>query len=131
MAKAPFKTENEMSDILRHLHMQRESILNKWRSTCAENLAMLSKTSFSREEFNDQVPAILNILNQRLAKLPEESEVVIVAQEHGLHRWQRGYSLPELLVELEVLFNILMETINQFHKEQGISADVLLEIYQH
>ncbi|MCF2502040.1 HAMP domain-containing histidine kinase [Dyadobacter sp. CY107] len=131
MAKTSSKTEKQMSDILRHLHMQRESILNKWRSTCAEELIMLSKTSFSREEFNDQVPAILNILDQRLAKLPQESEVVIVAQEHGLHRWQRGYSLPELLVELEMLFNILMETINQFHKEQDISADVLLEVYEH
>ncbi|MCE7066990.1 HAMP domain-containing sensor histidine kinase [Dyadobacter sp. CY326] len=130
MAKAPQKIEKQLEELLHHLTIQRESILNKWRTICAQDLIMFSKTSFSREEFNDQAPVMLNILNQRLAKLPEESDVVMIGQAHGLHRWQRGYSLPELLVELEHLFRIVLESITAYHQEiQSLSADVVLEVH--
>ncbi|MCE7072602.1 HAMP domain-containing histidine kinase [Dyadobacter sp. CY327] len=130
MAKTPLKTDKQMEDLVNHLTIQRETILNKWRTVCAQDLVMVSKTSFSREKFNDQAPIILNILNQRLAKLPQESDVVSIAQAHGLHRWQRGYSLPELLVELEHLFRVVVGLISDYHQNtKKLSADVMLELH--
>ncbi|MCE7070561.1 sensor histidine kinase [Dyadobacter sp. CY327] len=132
MAKTPPKINKQMAGLLDHLTTQRETILNKWRTICAQDLIMASKTSLSREEFNDQAPVILNILNQRLAKVPQESDVVSIAQAHGLHRWQRGYSLPELLIELEHLFRIVVGVIRDYHQEtKSLSAEVLLEVHEH
>jgi signal transduction histidine kinase len=131
MAKAVPQPKKQVVDLVDHLRFRRETILNKWRTVCSEDLKMISKTSFSREEFNDQAPTILNVLGQRLAELPEESDVVVVAKEHGLHRWQRGYSLPELLVELEHLFNVLLDEIRDYHQHiHPLSADTALEVYR-
>lgn len=81
---------------MQYLRVQRENMLNKWRTITSQDLIMNNKISFSREEFNDQTPVILNILDQRLTGKPQESDLVEVAQQHGLQRWQRGYSLTEL-----------------------------------
>ncbi len=63
-------------------------MLNQWRTVCGQDQSLNSKSSFSREEFNDQVPVLLNILAQRLRAEPQESSPGERAGEHGLHRWQ-------------------------------------------
>lgn len=131
MTKAKVTSEKQIHLLVHYLDMRREIMLNKWRTRCLDDPSLNSKTSFSREEFNDQAPAVLNILAQRLRGEKEESGLLERAGEHGLHRWKRGYSLPELLAELEHLYWVVLDEVHAFQQEHNqLSADDLSEIHR-
>lgn len=104
----------QVSGLVGFLRSKRESILNYWRQVCEQNENLSSKLSYSREEFNDQVPLLLNIIEQKLLDEPCENDLIQVANEHGLHRWQSGYDLHELIIEFELLFKILIDQTQQY-----------------
>ncbi|GAB3899602.1 sensor histidine kinase [Spirosoma agri] len=125
------KSEKLIHLLADNLDMRRESILNLWRTRCQQDQSLNSKMGFAREEFNDQVPALLNILAQRLRGEIEESDPLSRAGEHGLHRWQRGYSLPELLTELEHLYWIILDEVRAFQQQhRQLTGDSLSLIYR-
>lgn len=131
MDKTQSTSEKLIHLLVDYLDMRRETILNQWRTRCLDDERLGSKVSFSREEFNDQAPALLNILAQRLRGQTEESDPLSRAGEHGLHRWQRGYSLPELLTELEHLHWIILDEVRAFQQQhKQLSSDLLSEIYR-
>ncbi|WP_192579303.1 sensor histidine kinase [Dyadobacter aurulentus] len=114
-----------------YLMSRRETLLNNWRQRCAQDGQLTSKSSFTREEFNDQVPVLLDILTQRLNGEKPRYDPIMTANEHGLHRWQSGYELPDLIVELEHLFAILHEEIDAFQQTQtDLSPAALAKIYR-
>jgi len=115
MRKSP--NNHQIEELVGFLRTRRESFFNKWREVCSRDESLSSKASFSREEFNDQVPVLLNILEQRLLKEPESDDVLKVASEHGLHRWQSGYELHELIIEFEYLFKILLDQIQKYAED--------------
>ncbi|TLV03467.1 sensor histidine kinase [Dyadobacter luticola] len=115
MAKAT--GDKSFDKLLAYLHSRRETFLNSWREACIRDATLSSKGSFSREEFNDQVPVLLDILEQRLLGITESDDVINIASEHGLHRWQAGYDLHELIIEFEHLFRILQEYVQKFVEE--------------
>ncbi|MBO0951023.1 sensor histidine kinase [Fibrella forsythiae] len=122
--------QDQIDQLVDHLHLRRESILNHWRTLCGDDQTLSTRTSFSREEFYDQVPALLNILAQRLQRKKVESDPVEQAGLHGLHRWQRGYLLNELLTELDLLYKVLIEEFQvyvELHPDFG--ADAVAEVY--
>jgi signal transduction histidine kinase len=131
MAKAQSKPEILIHRLVEYLDMRRETILNKWRTRCQEDQSLHSKIGFSREEFNDQAPALLNILAQRLRGENQEANPRDVAGGHGLHRWQRGYSLPELLTEFEHLYEVILDEVQAFQQQHSLlSGDTLSQIYR-
>ena len=109
--------QDQIEDLVYYLRTRIEIILNKWRVACAEDKVLNSKESFSREEFNDQIPLLLNILLQRMNGQPEAADAIAVSSEHGLHRWQSGYPLTDLVIELEHLFKIMLNEIELFDPE--------------
>ena len=131
MAKAPSKPEKIIHLLVEYLDMRRDTILNQWRTRCLEDPDLISKIGFAREEFNDQAPALLNILAQRLRGEKEEARPLVVAGGHGLHRWQRGYSLPELLTEFEHLYWVVLDEIQAFLQQHNrLSENALSHIYR-
>lgn len=115
MTKKEKEYTNQINQIAEHLlYARREAILNQWRLKCADDAGMDTRNSFAREEFYDQMPVLLNILGQRLLGQEPETDPVERAGQHGLHRWQRGYSLKELTNELANFYAILAEEINQY-----------------
>lgn len=131
MAKAQSKSEKLIHLLVGNLDIRRETILNKWRTRCQEDQSLNSKIGFAREEFNDQVPALLNILAQRLRRENQEANPIDVAGGHGLHRWQRGYSLPELLTEFQHLFWIILDEVRTFQQQHAqLTGDALSQIYE-
>ena len=122
-------SKRQIEDLAGHLRIWREAFLNKWRQDCEQDESLSSKSSFSREEFNDQVPLLLSILEERLLNEPESDDVIKVASEHGLHRWQSGYELHELIIEFEHLFKILLDQIQQYAEvDQKLNASSLITI---
>jgi signal transduction histidine kinase len=119
MSKKKPVSGTPLDGLINYLHVRTETILIAWRMACEADDKMNSKTSFSREEFNDQMPVLLEILLRRLKKEDVPTDPIIVASEHGLHRWQSGYSLPELIREIEILFGIIMEEVSRYEALSG------------
>jgi signal transduction histidine kinase len=131
MAKDQSKPDKLILRLIDYLDMRRDTILNKWRTRCQGDQSLMSKISFAREEFNDQAPALLNILAQRLRGEGQEANPLVVAGGHGLHRWQRGYSLTELLTEFEHLYWVVLDEVQAFQEQHSpLSGDALSLIYR-
>ncbi|QDK78642.1 HAMP domain-containing histidine kinase [Spirosoma sp. KCTC 42546] len=103
-------------ELVSYLFTRREAILNNWRQACEQDEVLNRISSLSREEFNNLLPVILNILEQRLLNKPQEADPGTTATSHGLHRWQKAYALPETLRELNLLTQILFAEIQSFQE---------------
>ncbi|MDR6197383.1 HAMP domain-containing sensor histidine kinase [Siphonobacter sp. SORGH_AS_0500] len=105
---------NQIKQLTDYLFARQETILNLWRTRCSEDNNLLTGLSFSREEFNDELAVLLNVLSQRLQGKPEQANALEHSGTHGLHRWQRGYTLAELVNELNHLYDIIDEQFMSF-----------------
>ncbi|KAB7725296.1 sensor histidine kinase [Rudanella paleaurantiibacter] len=114
MAKVSRPFLGQVKHLADYLATRRETILNSWRTQCASDGDLHNRLSLSREEFIDQVPVLLNVLQDRLLDKPLSADPTETASEHGWHRWQRGYSLQELLNELDKLYETLADEIDTY-----------------
>ncbi|WP_439555590.1 sensor histidine kinase [Dyadobacter sp.] len=119
MGKKNPDTEAPIHELVDYLQARLETILANWRNACEADDTMSSKSSFSWEEFNDQVPLLITLLFLRLRNEPLKLDPATVASEHGLHRWQSGYSLPELISEMEHLFKTILDEVEAFETSSG------------
>lgn len=95
----------QLSALAAHLLEHRDAILDAWRAygdvVPGRNIA----ASLSRAQFNDHIPAVLDSLSQSLRSWPKETTTMAAQTEadkvadHGVQRWQQGYSLAEVLRE--------------------------------
>lgn len=105
-----------MAPLAAYLFSRREAILSNWRIACESDPALSTGSTLSREEFNNLIPILLNILDQRLLGQPEEADPVLTAHAHGLHRWHKAHGLQELLRELSHLSQLLVGELQLFRK---------------
>ena len=133
MAADPFKTahDTQLSELTAYLVVRRETLLNTWRTTCAADPNLHSASGLSREEFNNQLPVILNILEQRLRKEPPEADAVETSTQHGLNRWHKGYRLQEVITEVNYLRAGVFAELATFRQlVPQVEPDVLAEAYE-
>ncbi|WP_185731564.1 sensor histidine kinase [Larkinella rosea] len=115
-----------------YLAARREAILNNWRSACQTDPEGNTVASLSREEFNNKVPFMLNVFDQRLRQLVLTADIKLLAEEHGLHRWQKGYTLKELLSEIYHLNQVLLDEFRQYWQRYPTEeVDRLVASYDH
>ena len=99
------------AELVSYLFVRREAILQNWRIACEQDPALDKVSALSREEFNDLLPIVLDILEQRLLNKQPEADLYVTATSHGLHRWQNALALAETIREIshltESLFNEL------------------------
>lgn len=100
--------------IAAYLFAKREVILNNWFTRVTEDASSAAVIGLTRDEFNDQVPLILEILDQRLRHQRPQVDPIVVAAEHGVHRWHKGYNLTELLQELAHLHTLLIHELEVY-----------------
>ena len=117
--------DQPLSDLAAHLHNRRNAILDKWRTVCEQDPRLPHVASLTREEFNNMLPALLNILEERLRIQPEAVDPAQLAKAHGLHRWHKGRSLHDLIIELDYLYDILSEELRLF-RQISPDTDLLL-----
>jgi signal transduction histidine kinase len=103
-----------LSGLATYLAARREAILANWRTACEADAGLRTPSVLSREEFNDNVPLMLNGLEQCLRGSRENVDIHHNAAEHGLHRWHKGYELNELLKEIQVLHQILLRELGHY-----------------
>ena len=92
-----------LSDLLA---VRREAILSTWRKLDRADPEQMTGRALTIGQFLDHVPAILDAYELRLRSRPGGADArtaeVDKKQEgikHGLHRWQQGHRLKELISE--------------------------------
>src|SRR5690606_36750895 len=78
-----------------------------------------SARNLSRTQLNDHIPEILDAFESRLrelgnGKVESTEEEVEGTDKHGLHRWQQGYQLPELVTEWGHLYECVLNEVEDF-----------------
>jgi signal transduction histidine kinase len=125
-------TDSALTALATYLAARREAILNNWRSACQTDPDGNTVASLSREEFNNKVPFMLNVFDQRLRQLSLGADIKLLATEHGLHRWQKGYNLKELLSEIGQLNQIILDEVRQYWQQYPTTEiDRILESFDH
>ncbi len=131
MSTIPPDIAQPLAELVSYFFTRREVILQNWRTACEEDPALSKTSSLSREEFNNLLPIILDILEQRLLHQTPAVDTVLMASSHGLQRWQRAYALPETLQELNHLTRILYQELQLFQELiPQVNAKMLLQAQQ-
>lgn len=103
------------------LTARRPAILRAWRQAADADPMQTTGRSLTRGQFNDHIPEVLDAFERKLRSRPGGAEAraadVDSKQEevkHGLHRWQQGYRLQELMHEWGHLQLVLFEELEAF-----------------
>lgn len=95
----------QLSALAAHLLEHRDAILDAWRAYGDVDPDRNISASLSRVQFNDHIPSVLDSFSQSLNSWPDETSTDAAESEadkvadHGVQRWQQGYSLAEVLRE--------------------------------
>jgi len=89
-----------------YLVTRRKAILLAWRKASGTDPGQTTAHSLTRRQFNDHIPEVLDAFERKLRSRPggAENRAADVQKKleevkHGLHRWQQGYRLQELMHE--------------------------------
>jgi signal transduction histidine kinase len=115
-----------------HIAARRDAILRLWWKLSSSDPQQTTKHSLTRAQFNDHVPQVLDAFERTLRARPggreaKRAENATKQEEikHGLHRWQQGYRLQELLLDwghLERALSTELEAYTLAHPEFGVEA---------
>ena len=112
---------NELCILADALEAQREGLLQTWRKAVRRDPALTAGEALPRTQLNDHIPAVLAAFEQQLRTLggapadtaepPGDGEQ---AAAHGLHRWQQGYDLHEVVRELGLLNEVMVAQLEDY-----------------
>jgi signal transduction histidine kinase len=108
---------------------RRPAILAAWRKSCESSSNLHPSDGLTQDEFYDHIPALLKVLELRLrlGEHADDNAVTQKAREHGLHRWQKGYTLQEILSEITCLHECLIHEVRNYQVErESLNPDALL-----
>lgn len=92
--------ENPFAALADELANRRDAILKAWRASVAADATLTSGDSLPHSQLNDHIPAVLEGFEEHLRSQSSEAERLGDAAAHGLHRWQQGFGLAEVVREL-------------------------------
>lgn len=117
------------------LTARRGAILAAWEARVVADPKLLTGSTLPRALLHDHITALLEDFERRLlaegtaAIASAEDDQVGDAAAHGLHRWQQGFDLAELVRELGRLNETVVEEIDRCAielgvDERGVQADI-------
>ena len=131
----PLTTSQQLTAFSHHLAARREAILLAWRKAARADPEQTTGRALTFGQFLDHIPQILDGFELKLRSRPggadaqaAEIEKKVEEVKHGLHRWQQGYRLKELLNECGHLQICLFEELGRIaatHPE--LEHETLLE----
>lgn len=112
---------NSLILISNHLASRRDAIMEAWRAASMADPEQTTGDSLTRTQFYDHMPDILVAFEQSLAAAPgsagansAEDDQTVGEIKHGLHRWQQGFRLREVLREWGHLHLCLHDELEAF-----------------
>ena len=113
---------DELQDIAVYLAEHRGEILSAWKNAVEADPELRMAATTTRAQFIDHIPAVLDAFEARLAS-PDAAGRARArtaeresAAEHGLHRWQQGYDLPETMCEWGHLHLCILQALEEYHE---------------
>lgn len=108
----------ELNTLAAHLAGRREALIHVWEKAVAADPELTTVSSLSVTHFRDLMPEVLKSFEERLratgfdeSTLAAEEEKRVI--EHGVHRWEQGFSLHELVREWQHLQLIVQEELER------------------
>ena len=92
--------------IATHLAQRHDAILAAWRRRVTADPKLTTGAALPRTQLHDHIPALLEDFERRLAASDAPARAAAVDEQkgdaaaHGLHRWQQGFDLSEVMREL-------------------------------
>jgi len=114
----PLSPDQQLAALGDLLAARREVILTSWRKASRADPEQMTGRSLTIGQFLDHIPQILDAFEGKLRSRPGERDACAAESDkdeekvkHGLHRWQQGYRLKELLNECGHLQFCLFEEL--------------------
>jgi signal transduction histidine kinase len=109
--------------------------LQAWRKAISDDPRQTTARALSRGQLNDHIPQLLDAFERKLRSQPggaaaRSADVTTKREEikHGLHRWQQGYRLSELMHEWGYIQICLFDELDNFARTHSeIEAETLME----
>ena len=136
----PLSPSVQLDVLTEHLANRRKVILQAWRSAIGADPQLTTARALSRGQLNDHIPQVLDAFEHKLRSRPGGQEAQAADRltkkeevKHGLHRWQQGYRLPELMREWGHLQLCLFNELDAFGAahpeiERGTMVEVAREM---
>lgn len=109
----------QLERLASHLARQREALIQAWEEAVRDDPEVKTIQSLSVTHFRDLIPKVLESFEQRLrttgfdeSTLAEEENQRVI--EHGVHRWEQGFSLHELVREWQHLQLVVQEELERY-----------------
>jgi signal transduction histidine kinase len=106
-----------------YLGTRQKAIMLAWRKAADADPNQTTGRALTRGQFNDHVPEVLEAFERKLRARAGGTDARAAGAEqkreevkHGLHRWQQGYRLQELMHEWGHLQLCLFEELATFAK---------------
>jgi signal transduction histidine kinase len=105
-----------LPELASYLAARREEVLQAWREVVEADPEMATASVISLTHFRNLIPDVLRAYEQALRTgsgdpVQEEEKDI---SGHGLHRWQQGYSLRELIREWGHLQLCVLDELERF-----------------
>jgi signal transduction histidine kinase len=101
---------------------QRESILRAWRDSVLADTTLTTGASLPHTQLNDHIPAVLEGFENQLRAPRVETAGLGDAAAHGLHRWQQGFGLAEVVRELGRLNECVVQQMERLAPRHSPAA---------
>jgi signal transduction histidine kinase len=131
----PLTPSQQLATLSDFLTARREAILLAWRKLDRADPEQMTGRALTLGQFLDHIPAILDAYEFRLRSRPGGADARAADADkkeegvkHGLHRWQQGYRLKELVTECGHLHLCVFEELGRIGAAQPeLGPDTLLE----
>lgn len=121
----PLPLPDQLRILSEHLAFRRDAILAAWSRAAHADPEQPTADALTRAQFNDHIPAVLDAFERRLRACPGGTAAAVAELDqkegevkHGLHRWQQGYRLSELMREWGHLHLCLFDEIQRCASER-------------
>jgi signal transduction histidine kinase len=119
-----------------HLARRRPPILRAWRKAAEADPDQRTARALTLSQFNDHIPEVLDAFELQLRSRPGGPAAAAADRDqkkeekkHGLHRWQQGYRLQELMSEWGHLQLCLFDELAAYAATHpGFTAADLVEV---
>jgi signal transduction histidine kinase len=115
-----------------HVVAKSDTIMRAWREADKNDPELKTARTLSRSRFDDSIPALLLAFSHHLAAWPGSGIIAAEAEqqqrgsEHGAHRWQEGFALPEVAREWVHLHLALLDFFEHDTAHRQLDGDTMV-----
>lgn len=131
----PVPKSQQLAVVCDYFATRRDAILAAWRKADRADPDQTTGRTLTLGQFLDHIPEMLDAFEYRLRSRPGGADAVAADADkkdeevkHGLHRWQQGYRLQELINECGHLQSCLYRELGRCAElNPAIESDTLAE----